>query len=152
MDMILLALAIGSPLMGAAFIALFGSSLGERIAKTGIWAMALSAAGAIGTLYEVVHEGPALLAFSAIPAPFTPAVLVDRLAAVMMVLITGVSLVIQVYSERYMQGDPHYMKFFGLLSLLTFVLLSLVTSGNLFWLFVCWHAVTWLLTAYTYSM
>jgi NADH-quinone oxidoreductase subunit L len=63
----------------------------------------------------------------------------------MMALITGVSLVIQVYSERYMQGDAGYVKFFGLLSLLTAVLLSLVTSGNLLWLFICWHAVTWLL-------
>jgi NADH-quinone oxidoreductase subunit L len=71
--------------------------------------------------------------------------LVDRLAGVMMVLITGVSVVIHVYSRRYMQGELGYIKFFGLLSLLTFVLLGLVTSGNLFWLLVCWHAVTWLL-------
>jgi NADH-quinone oxidoreductase subunit L len=82
-----------------------------------------------------------------LPAPFTPFILVDRLAAVMMVLITGVSVVIHVYSRRYMQGEPGYVKFFGLLSLLTFVLLGLVTSGNLFWLLVCWHAVTWLLKA-----
>jgi NADH-quinone oxidoreductase subunit L len=145
MHAIFITVAIGAPLLAAAFIALSGSSLGERIAKAGIWAMACSAAAAVGALYQVVHEGPALLTLSAFPAPITPVVLVDRLAAVMMVLITGVSLVIQVYSERYMQGDAGYVKFFGLLSLLTSVLLSLVTSGNLFWLFVCWHAVTWLL-------
>ncbi|HJR75387.1 MAG TPA: proton-conducting transporter membrane subunit [Nitrospiraceae bacterium] len=147
MHAIFITVAIGSPLLAAAFIALSGSSLGERIAKAGIWAMACSAAAAVGALYQVVHEEPALLTLSAVPAPFTPVILVDRLAAVMMVLITGVSLVIQVYSERYMQGDAGYVKFFGLLSLLTFVLLSLVTSGNLFWLFVYWHAVTWLLKA-----
>jgi NADH-quinone oxidoreductase subunit L len=72
-------------------------------------------------------------------------VLVDRLAAVMMVLITSVSLVIHVYSRRYMVGDPGYVRFFSLLGLLTFVLLSLVTSGSLLWLFLCWHLVTWLL-------
>jgi NADH-quinone oxidoreductase subunit L len=145
MHAIFIAVAIGSPLLAAVFIAFSGSSLGERIAKAGIWAMACSAAAAVGTLYQVVQEGPALLTLSLLPAPFTPVVLVDRLASVMMVLITGVSLVIQVYSERYMQGDAGYVKFFGLLSLLTAVLLSLVTSGNLLWLFICWHAVTWLL-------
>jgi NADH-quinone oxidoreductase subunit L len=145
MHAIFITVAIGSPLLAAAFIAFSGSSLGERVAKAGIWAMACSAAAAVGTLYQVVREGPALLMLSALPAPLTPVILVDRLAAVMMVLITGVSLVIQVYSERYMQGDAGYVKFFGLLSLLTSVLLSLVTSGNLFWLFICWHAVTWLL-------
>jgi NADH-quinone oxidoreductase subunit L len=145
MHAIFITVAIGSPLVAAAFIAFSDSSLGERIAKAGIWAMACSTAAAVGTLYQVVHDGPALLMLSALPAPFTPVILVDRLAAVMMVLITGVSLVIQVYSERYMQGDAGYVKFFGLLSLLTSVLLSLVTSGNLFWLFICWHAVTWLL-------
>jgi NADH-quinone oxidoreductase subunit L len=145
MHAIFIAVAIGSPLLAAVFIALSGSSLGERIAKAGIWAMACSAAAAVGTLYQVVQEGPALLTLSLLPAPFTPVVLVDRLASVMMALITGVSLVIQVYSERYMQGDAGYVKFFGLLSLLTAVLLSLVTSGNLLWLFICWHAVTWLL-------
>jgi NADH-quinone oxidoreductase subunit L len=145
MHAIFIVVAIGSPLLAAVFIALSGSSLGERIAKAGIWAMACSAAAAVGTLYQVVQEGPALLTLSLLPAPFTPVVLVDRLASVMMALITGVSLVIQVYSERYMQGDAGYVKFFGLLSLLTAVLLSLVTSGNLLWLFICWHAVTWLL-------
>ena len=145
MQAIFVAVAIGSPLLAAAFITLFGSSLGERTARVGVWAMTCSVAAAVGTLYQVVHEGPALLSFPALPSPFTPVLLVDRLGAVMMVLITGVGLVIQVYSERYMQGDPGYIKFFGLLSLLTAVLLTLVTSGNLFWLFICWHAVTWLL-------
>ncbi|MGD9725128.1 MAG: NADH-quinone oxidoreductase subunit L [Nitrospiraceae bacterium] len=140
-------MAIGSPLLAAALIALSDSSAPERIVKTGIWAMVVSAAAAIGTLYEVVHQGPELLSLSALPAPFTPAILVDRLSAVMMVLITGVSLVIHIYSKRYMQGDPDYIRFFSLLGLLTFVLLSLVTSGNLLWLFVYWHAVTWLLKA-----
>jgi NADH-quinone oxidoreductase subunit L len=75
----------------------------------------------------------------------TYTVMVDRLAAVMMALISLVSLIIHVYSERYMVGDAGYVRFFALLGGLTFVLLSLVSSGNLFWLFVCWHLVTWLL-------
>ena len=64
-----------------------------------------------------------------------------------MVLITGVSLVIHVFSYRYMHDDRRYLRFFCLLGLLTSVLLSLVTSGNLLWLFLYWHAITWLLPA-----
>lgn len=66
----------------------------------------------------------------------------------MMVLISIVSLVIHVYSRQYMQGDPGYTRFFGLLSLLTFVLLTLVTSGHLLWFFLAWHTVTWLLATF----
>jgi NADH:ubiquinone oxidoreductase subunit 5 (chain L)/Multisubunit Na+/H+ antiporter, MnhA subunit len=138
-------IAILSPLLASGLIGLLGRTLGERTARISVWALAISAGAAILTLYDVVQHNAAVLKLSGVPAPFTPLILVDRLAAVMMVLITGVSLVIQVYSRRYMQGEPGYIKFFGLLSLLTFVLLSLVTSGNLFWLLVCWHAVTWLL-------
>ncbi|HJU05607.1 MAG TPA: proton-conducting transporter membrane subunit, partial [Nitrospiraceae bacterium] len=100
---------------------------------------------AVLTLYQAVQQEPALLRVAGLPDPLTLTFLVDRLAAVMMVLITGVSLVIHVYSRRYMQGEDGYVTFFSLLSLLTFVLLSLVTSGNLFWMLVWWHAVTWLL-------
>ncbi|HEX2056504.1 MAG TPA: proton-conducting transporter membrane subunit [Nitrospiraceae bacterium] len=145
MEAIFVAVSIGSPLLAAALIALVGSSFGERIAKVGIWTMVCSTVAAVGALYQVVHEGPALLPLSVLPDPLAPVVLIDRLAAVMMVLITSVSLVIQVYSDRYMQGDAGYVKFFGLLSLLTAILLCLVTSGHLLWLFIWWHAVTWLL-------
>ena len=138
-------IAILSPLLAGGLIGSLGRTLGERTARISIWALAISAGAAMMTLYDVVQHNPAVLKLSGVPSPFTPLILVDRLAAVMMVLITGVSLVIQVYSRRYMQGEPGYVKFFGLLSLLTFVLLSLVTSGNLFWLLVWWHAVTWLL-------
>jgi NADH-quinone oxidoreductase subunit L len=138
-------IAILSPLLAGGLIGSLGRTLGERTARISIWALAISAGAAMMTLYDVVQHNPAVLKLSGVPSPFTPLILVDRLAAVMMVLITGVSLVIQVYSRRYMQGEPGYVKFFGLLNLLTFVLLSLVTSGNLFWLLVWWHAVTWLL-------
>lgn len=139
-------LAIGSPLLAGALIALLGERLGERTAGIGIGALTLSACAALLSLYQASGE-PTLLRLPG-SAPFLfPTLIIDRLAAVMMVLITGVSLVIHVYSQRYMRDDPDYVKFFGLLSLLTFVLLSLVTSGHLLWLFLGWHAVTWLLKA-----
>lgn len=138
-------IAIFSPLLAAGLIALLGSSLGERTATIGIRTLALSTPAAVLSLYQATQSDPLRLVLPGLPEPLAPILLVDRLAAVMMVLITGVSLVIHVYSRRYMQGDQGFVKFFGLLSLLTFVLLALVTSGHLLWLFVAWHAVTWLL-------
>ncbi len=150
MTFILVFIAIGVPLLASGLITALGAWLGERVAKIGIGALAVAAVAAVLTLYQTLHQEPAVLSLFRMPAPLafaTPTWLVDRLAAVMMVLITAVSLVIHVYSRRYMRSDPGYVRFFTLLSLLTFVLLSLVTTGNLLWLCICWHAITWLLRA-----
>ena len=144
MPLLALLVAIGAPLIGTVTISLLGERQGERSAVIGIGALALSTGGALVSLYQLSGDlGPIRL--SGPPSLFMPILLVDRLAAVMMVLITGVSLVIHVYSQRYMRDDPGYVRFFRLLTLLTFVLLTLVTSGHLLWLFLSWHAVTWLL-------
>ena len=146
MDLLSPIIAVFAPLLASGLISLLGTTLGERSSSIGVSALSLSTFAALASLYQVVQGEPVLLTFSILlPRPLDYTVLIDRLAAVMMVLITGVSLVIHVYSQRYMQGDQGYVRFFSLLSLLTFVLLSLVTSGNLLWLFVWWHLVTWLL-------
>jgi len=139
--------SILAPLIAGGLIALFGHRLGERVARIGVGGLAFSAVAALVTLSQVMQEEPVLLTLPGLPGALAPRLLVDRLAGVMMVLIAVVSLVIQIYSRRYMQGDQGYVTFFTLVSLLTFVLLSLVTSGHLLWLFVSWHAVTWLLKA-----
>lgn len=149
MDFLFPIIAVGAPLLASCLIALLGATLGERSSSLGVIALSLSTCAALASLYHVVQNEPILLTFPlSLPKLFGYTVLIDRLAAVMMVLITGVSLVILVYSQRYMQGDQGYVRFFSLLCLLTFVLLSLVTSGNLFWLFICWHLVTWLLVLF----
>src|SRR5690242_8187413 len=146
MDSFFPIIAIFAPLVAGGLIPLLGSRLGERVASLGVTALSLSTIASVMSLYRVVQSESLLLKFSAfLPAPIPYTVLIDRLGGVMMVLVTGVSLVIHVYSRRYMRGDQGYVQFFGLLSFLTFVLLSLVTSGNLFWLFIFWHLVTWLL-------
>lgn len=76
---------------------------------------------------------------------FTFGMLVDRLTAVMMVLITGVSTVIHVFSVRYLRGDSGYARFFALLGFITFVILALVSSPNLLMLFVFWQLLSWVL-------
>ncbi len=145
MDVFPALIAMVAPLLASGFIALSGSSLGERVATIGVRALFVSVIAAGITLYQTTQLEPLRLMLRSVPEPLAPTILVDRLAAVMMVLITGVSLVIHVYSRRYMKSDQGFVRFLGSLSLLTFVLLVLVTSGHLIWLFLAWHGVTWLL-------
>jgi len=148
MDSIPILIAIAAPLLASVLTVLFGQLLGERVANISIAALILSTGTALLSFYQILNADPLALALPGLPALLTPTILVDRLAGIMMVLISVVSLVIHVYSRQYMQGDPGYTRFFGLLSLLTFVLLTLVTSGHLLWFFLAWHTVTWLLATF----
>lgn len=148
MDGIFPLLTIFAPLLGTLMIALFHRELGERVARLGIGALWCSALTSLVTLALVLYGDPIRLTILGAPSgALTYTIFIDRLAGVMMVLISLVSLIIHVYSERYMVGDAGYTRFFALLGGLTSVLLSLVSSGNLLWLFLCWHLVTWLLAS-----
>ncbi|MEQ1794386.1 MAG: proton-conducting transporter membrane subunit [Nitrospira sp.] len=148
MDSIPILISIASPLLASVLTVLFGRLLGERVANISIAALILSTGTALLSFYQILSSDSLALTLPGLPALLTPTVLVDRLAGIMMILISVVSLVIHVYSRQYMQGDPGYARFFGLLSLLTFVLLTLVTSGHLLWFFLAWHTVTWLLATF----
>ena len=67
--------------------------------------------------------------------------LVDRLTALMMVVVTFVSLCVHVYTIGYMADDPGYQRFFSYISLFTFSMLMLVMSNNFLQLFFGWEAV-----------
>ncbi len=68
-------------------------------------------------------------------------VLFDNLTAVMLVVVTGVSFLVHVYSIGYMEGDKRYGRFFAYLALFSFSMLGLVLSGNLLFLMVFWELV-----------
>ena len=67
--------------------------------------------------------------------------LIDGLSAMMMVVVTFVSLMVHVYTIGYMAGDPGYQRFFSYISLFTFSMLMLVMSNNFLQLFFGWEAV-----------
>ncbi len=67
--------------------------------------------------------------------------LVDRLTALMMAVVTFVSLMVHVYTIGYMHDDPGYQRFFSYISLFTFAMLMLVMSNNFLQLFFGWEAV-----------
>lgn len=67
--------------------------------------------------------------------------MVDSLTAVMMAVVTWVSLAVHIYSLGYMKKDPRKHRFIGYLSLFTFVMLILVSASGLIQLFVGWEGV-----------
>ena len=67
--------------------------------------------------------------------------LVDRLTALMMVVVTFVSWMVHIYTVGYMHDDPGYQRFFSYISLFTFSMLMLVMSNNFLQLFFGWEAV-----------
>jgi NADH-quinone oxidoreductase subunit L len=80
--------------------------------------------------------------------------LIDRLSAMMMVVVTFVSLMVHIYTIGYMAEDPGYSRFFSYISLFTFSMLMLVMSNNFMQLFFGWEAVglvSYLLIGFWYT-
>ncbi|MBV8633867.1 MAG: NADH-quinone oxidoreductase subunit L, partial [Burkholderiaceae bacterium] len=67
--------------------------------------------------------------------------MIDSLTAMMMCVVTFVSLMVHIYTIGYMQDDPGYNRFFAYISLFTFSMLMLVMSNNFLQLFFGWEAV-----------
>ncbi len=65
----------------------------------------------------------------------------DRLTAIMLIVVTSVSLLVQIYSTGYMHGDPGYHRYFAFMSLFTASMLGLVLASNTLLLFVFWEGV-----------
>ena len=80
--------------------------------------------------------------------------LVDGLTAMMMCVVTFVSLMVHIYTIGYMEEDDGYNRFFGYISLFTFAMLMLVMSNNMLQLFFGWEAVglvSYLLIGFYYN-
>jgi NADH-quinone oxidoreductase subunit L len=80
--------------------------------------------------------------------------LIDHLSAMMMVVVTFVSLMVHVYTIGYMHEDPGYQRFFAYISLFTFAMLMLVMANNFMQLFFGWEAVglvSYLLIGFWYT-
>ena len=134
----------------AALVVLVGTE-GSRNLRAKIAAFPFGATflGAVVILWLVATEGqifirfydPASLATLAFPLGFY----IDRLSAVMMVLISGVGTVIFTYSIGHMYQDPHDRRFLSLIGFTTTVLLCMVSSVNLMMLFLTWEVISCLL-------
>ncbi|MFC2000966.1 NADH-quinone oxidoreductase subunit L [Chloroflexota bacterium] len=67
--------------------------------------------------------------------------IIDPLTVVMLLVVTVVSLMVQIYSQGYMHGDPGYHRYFAWMSVFTFSMLGLVLADNLLFMFVFWEMV-----------
>jgi len=72
---------------------------------------------------------------------FSVGLLVDSLTAIMLVVVTSVSLMVQIYSQGYMAGDPGYHRYYAFMSLFTGCMLGLITSSSILMVFVFWEGV-----------
>ena len=77
--------------------------------------------------------------FSAGIYPFEWGILLDGPSLIMLLVVTTVSFLVQVYSLAYMQDSPRFKRFYAYLSLFTFSMLGLVLANNYLQFFVCWE-------------
>ena len=137
------------PLLTALLVSV-GSDASRR-SRTQLASLPIGAAfcGAIATLYAVATQGPISIRFydpgSLVSLTFPIGFYIDRLSAVMMVLISGVGTVIYAYSIGYMYQDPHEPRYLSLIGGTTCVLLCMVSSSNLMMLFLFWQLLSYLL-------
>jgi NADH-quinone oxidoreductase subunit L len=105
--------------------------------------LSLAAVVKLGSLGDVALsiEGPAWHWIDTGVFPIDVSIVIDRLSAVMVLIVTGVGLLIHVYAGGYMKGDAGFAKFFAFLNLFVFAMLMLVLSSSLLGLFVGWEGV-----------
>ena len=133
-------IAAFSPLVGAAAAGLLGWKLGRAFAHSvTIASVAVSLVASLVLLGQVAagnsFSGTLYTWLAGQGWSLHVGFLVDRLTAVMMVVVTFVSLMVHVYTIGYMAGDPGYQRFFAYISLFTFSMLMLVMADNFLQLF-----------------
>jgi NADH-quinone oxidoreductase subunit L len=136
-----------APLVGAIVAGLFGKAVGRRgshivtilgvliafvISVMVLKSVALEGARFNATVYEWMNVGGLKMEVG---------FLIDGLTAMMMCVVTFVSLMVHIYTIGYMEEDPGYQRFFSYISLFTFSMLMLVMSNNFLQLFFGWEAV-----------
>ncbi len=137
-----------APLAAAIVAGLFGKQIGRAGAHTvTILGVGISTVLSFFVLYQMVWGGAESENISVYTWAVTDGLrmevgfLVDRLTALMMAVVTFVSLMVHVYTIGYMHEDPGYQRFFSYISLFTFSMLMLVMSNNFLQLFFGWEAV-----------
>ncbi|MCH8895236.1 MAG: NADH-quinone oxidoreductase subunit L [Proteobacteria bacterium] len=137
-----------APLLAAIVAGLFGRQIGRAGAHwLTILAVALSCGLSIYVLMGIVVDGDPVFNGTVYTwadidgLHMEVGFLIDRLAALMMAVVSFISLMVHIYTIGYMKDDPGYQRFFSYISLFTFSMLMLVMSNNFVQLFFGWEAV-----------
>jgi len=137
-----------SPLLGAMIAGFFGRTLGRTVTHT-ITVLGVLVSTVLALMvfnYHVLEQGAIfnqnLYTWMQIGGlNISVGFLVDNLTAVMLVVVSFVSLMVHIYTIGYMHDDKDYTKFFSYISLFTFSMFMLVMSNNFMQLFFGWEAV-----------
>ncbi|GAA4428624.1 NADH-quinone oxidoreductase subunit L [Pontibacter saemangeumensis] len=137
------------PLLGFAALALFGGRLPRRGDWLGIGIGALAFALSLRLFAQTWNTATfhsrtvwfSLPSLGGTVTDFTAGVLLDNLTVLMLVIVTFISLLVQLFSVGYMHGDQGYSRYFAYLGLFTFSMLGIVLVDNLLLLFMFWELV-----------
>ncbi len=150
-----------APLIGAIIAGLFGKKIGRAGAHwVTIIGVAVAFVLSVITFKHMVIDGADVYNASVYTwmvsegVRFEIGFLIDNLTAMMMVVVTFVSLMVHIYTVGYMHEDPGYQRFFSYISLFTFSMLMLVMANNFLQLFFGWEAVglvSYLLIGFWYT-
>ena len=135
-----------APLLGALIAGLFGRYIGTTWShRVTISLVFVSLIASIIIFMDVldgnVFNGSVYTWLITGDTTFEIGFLIDRLSAMMMVVVSLVSLMVHIYTIGYMKGDPGYQRFFSYISLFTFSMMMLVMANNFLQLFFGWEAV-----------
>lgn len=140
-------ICIFTPLVGAILAGFFRKELGVRGAHlVTIGGMMISFAAAL-MINKIVFGNGLMINekfytwASSGSYSFSVGFLIDKLSAMMMLIVTSISLLVHIYSIGYMAGDDGYQRFFSYMSLFTFAMLMLVSANNFLQLFFGWEGV-----------
>lgn len=136
------------PLLGALIAGLFGKQIGRRATHwvtislmTIAFLLSSYIFATIVLLGQPAVEGVVYNWVTAGSFQFDIGLLVDRLSATMIFVVSFVSLMVHIYTIGYMADDPGYQRFFSYVSLFTFAMLALVLANNFLLLFFGWEGV-----------
>ena len=148
-----------APLLGAIIAGLFGRRIGRVWShRITIALVSVSLLASIVIFFDVlkgnVFNGTVYTWLVSGDTRFEVGFLIDQLSALMMIVVSLVSLMVHVYTIGYMHDDPGYQRFFSYISLFTFSMMMLVMSNNFLQLFFGWEAVglvSYLLIGFWYT-
>jgi len=128
-------------------------AVGKRLPRKGDWvslgAIAIGLAISIGIFHEVFRAYDPNFKYH-VTFPWLDlggrfvikgGILIDNVTAVMLLVVTGVSALVHLFSVGYMHGDPRYSRYFAFLSIFSFSMLGLVLADSFFFIYIFWELV-----------
>ena len=147
MALLLISILVFAPLLGSIIAGFFGKLIGRTAThRVAVALMVISFIAALIVAKSVFIDGKIVNQllyhwFADSHYSFNIGFLVDQLTAVMLIVVTFISLLVHIYTIGYMHEDPGYQRFFSYVSLFTFMMLMLVTANNFLQLFFGWEGV-----------